>query len=773
MSDSRFWVRRYLAEGWSVIPIPRGEKGPRVPGWQNTAFTEEDFGADDNIGVRLGEPSGHLIDIDLDAPEAVAAARVLLIQSQRVSGHEVKPASHYWFICPGLKSTRYTAPDGSVLVEIRSTGGQTVLPPSLHPGGFPYQWEQERDPMKVEAGALVQSVKLVATAALVGRFWPKGARHEAAGALAGFLAVSKVDPTAIERLVKVAAELAKDEEASDRARFAGDTARKAQASPDNPHTGATRLAELIGDEPVKRLRSWFGVRSDSAVDELNATYFQVRVGSEELIGHEDDDRVIFQTPAACRVRFANQLVVAGEKKNGDDVLRSKFDVWYTAARRRGYRAIAFAPPGYDPAVVAHYDPARDFNLWRGFRVQPDPGPQPETRCARYLAHTRDVICAGNPEIYGYVLDWMANLVQHPGRQGETAIALKGQMGAGKGMWVRWLLKLFGEHGIQIDKATHLTGKFNAQLSAKILVFGDEAIWAGNMQERGALKRLITEPTLTIERKGIDPVDEPNFIHLITATNEDWSVPAELRERRWLPLLVSDSVAQDHGYFEKLKDEQDNGGLPALLAFLLQRTITRNLRRVPKTAEMIEQQDLTKDRFERFVLDALWRGTAITPRSRVLNGHKGCHAWSVFLSTDDWFADYRETTRDDRLSLKQFSMRVSKLLPAEWRGREQGRDGARGYHLGSLDAARRFYDRATLGPEQRHDWPAEDDGLPFAQLDPVSQHRRSEAAAVHVFALPEPLEPGQTFEITPLGRQESGRPVYLVRALDSEPEEGAR
>jgi hypothetical protein len=81
MGDSRLWVRRYMVEGWSVVLIPRGEKGPRVPDWQNTTFKEEDFGAEDNIGVRLGDRSGGLVDVDPDAQGAIAAARVLLIQS--------------------------------------------------------------------------------------------------------------------------------------------------------------------------------------------------------------------------------------------------------------------------------------------------------------------------------------------------------------------------------------------------------------------------------------------------------------------------------------------------------------------------------------------------------------------------------------------------------------------------------------------------------------------------------------------------------------------
>lgn len=653
-SDSRFWVRRYLAEGWSVLPIPKGEKGPRVPNWQHTTFTEADFAEDDNIGVRLGEPSGNLIDIDLDAPEAVAAARVLLIQSQRVHGRPGKPASHYWFKCAGLKSTRYTAPDGSVLVEIRSTGGQTVLPPSTHPSGEVLAWEQERDPMLIESGPLVQSVKLVATAALVARFWPKGARHEAAGALAGFLAVSKVDPIAIERLVKVAAELAKDEEASDRARFAGDTARKAQASPDNPHTGATKLAELIGDDPVKRLRSWFGIKSDGAVQELNNSLFWVRVGTDELAGNETAGGVVFQTAAALRLRYANQLVVAGEKKNGDDILKSKFDVWLSSSHRRQFETIGFFPPPLKADDTI-------YNLWRGFAVEPDPKPQPELRCARYLEHVRAVTCGGDAEIAEYVFDWMADCVQNPGRPGAVAIAMRGAAGAGKGFTARELGALFGRHFIQLDRTEHLTGKFNAHLSGKVIVFADEAIWAGSKHDLGPLKRLITEPTLTIERKGIDATDEANCIHLITATNEGWSVPAMMRERRWLVLDVLSTVAQNHAYFNALKFQQEHGGREALLAWLKARSITRNLLQAPKTGALLEQTIRSATALQQWWFEKLSNGIVF------VDGINTDGAWPEFLSflnAENDYHDYCHAYNARPLASRAFKQEWSELLPGD-------------------------------------------------------------------------------------------------------------
>jgi hypothetical protein len=39
----------------------------------------------------------------------------------------------------------------------------------------------------------------------------------------------------------------------------------------------------------------------------------------------------------------------------------------------------------------------------------------------------------------------------------------------------------------------------------MLLFADEAFWAGDRKGEGALKRMVTEPTLFIEQKGIDPI----------------------------------------------------------------------------------------------------------------------------------------------------------------------------------------------------------------------------------------------------------------------------
>ena len=61
----------------------------------------------------------------------------------------------------------------------------------------------------------------------------------------------------------------------------------------------------------------------------------------------------------------------------------------------------------------------------------------------------------------------------------------------------------------------------------MVVFADEAFGVEDRSSSGVLKMLITEPTIPIERKGLDVVQAKNVVHLIMASNDDWVIPAGL------------------------------------------------------------------------------------------------------------------------------------------------------------------------------------------------------------------------------------------------------
>jgi hypothetical protein len=139
MSDIRAVAKQYIESAWSVVPLNPGEKRASVK-WQSTTYKPSDFNDDSNIAVKMGDASNGLVDVDCDHPFAVAAAKELLPITGRVFRRSSKPSSHYLFVCPDIKTTQFTdvkATDGTsqMLVEIRSTNGYTMLPPSIHPSG--------------------------------------------------------------------------------------------------------------------------------------------------------------------------------------------------------------------------------------------------------------------------------------------------------------------------------------------------------------------------------------------------------------------------------------------------------------------------------------------------------------------------------------------------------------------------------------------------------------------------------------------------------------
>jgi hypothetical protein len=87
----------YIARGWSPILIPHREKGPLIDAWQDMRVNAETAagyfnGAKQNVGIILGKASGGLTDLDLDCPEAIAAAPYILPRTA-VFGRPTKPAA--------------------------------------------------------------------------------------------------------------------------------------------------------------------------------------------------------------------------------------------------------------------------------------------------------------------------------------------------------------------------------------------------------------------------------------------------------------------------------------------------------------------------------------------------------------------------------------------------------------------------------------------------------------------------------------------------------
>jgi hypothetical protein len=194
-----------------VVPIPHRSKRPILEGWESLSLTTDELsehfnGKPQNVGLLLGKPSGGLIDVDQDAPEAVKIAGRFLPPTL-TSGRESSPHSHWWYVSPGAETVRYKDVTHEVLVEQRSTGCQTLVAPSIHPSGERVMWhETGLEVAEVEARELTRHVRELATATLIARHVPPaGGRHDFALALSGFLLrPGRLDETTVLKILQAA-----------------------------------------------------------------------------------------------------------------------------------------------------------------------------------------------------------------------------------------------------------------------------------------------------------------------------------------------------------------------------------------------------------------------------------------------------------------------------------------------------------------------------------------------------------------------------------------
>jgi hypothetical protein len=372
----------------------------------------------------------------------------------------------------------------------------------------------------------------------------------------------------------------------------------------------------------------------AVIDELNARYMVVNENGKAMVYEPGYD------PILCRNRFdrisfedfqrlyLNRLVQVSIDEKGNPQFKTYAQVWLRHRRRRQYiGGVRFDPSGATPEPDV-------LNLWKGFTVSPKAGDW-----ALMRSHVFSIICDSDPVRFDYLMGWMARLVQRPAEQGEVAVVMKGGEGTGKGTLAKALLKIVGQHGLAISNAKHLVGNFNGHLRDAILLFADEAFFAGDKVHIGALKSIITEPYLTVEAKFQNAVQTPNFLHVIMASNEEWVVPAALDARRFFVLEVAEAAKSNHAYFADIWTQMEGGGYAAMLHDLLAYDLTTfNVRAVPVTEGLHRQRERSLGTTEAWWKDCLERGYVFKSK---LGLEDFFAKWMVEVSTELLFASYSD------------------------------------------------------------------------------------------------------------------------------------
>jgi uncharacterized protein DUF5906 len=177
-----------------------------------------------------------------------------------------------------------------------------------------------------------------------------------------------------------------------------------------------------------------------------------------------------------------------------------------------------------------------------------------------------------------ILDWLADIVQHPRRKPGTVIAIIGKPYSGKTKLWEYVGRMlacplyYSTSGIE-----GITNKFNADTEGALLIFIDEAAAEDFKRHLPLFKVLVTGATRRIERKGFDPFAIESIIRLSLASEHPPVLLSDEGMRRRCPLLaMSDRFTNDDAFWKRYIDEMNGDGPGRLLAHLLVRKIKSSL-----------------------------------------------------------------------------------------------------------------------------------------------------------------------------------------------------
>jgi hypothetical protein len=379
----------------------------------------------------------------------------------------------------------------------------------------------------------------------------------------------------------------------------------------------THLSEVKKSRAEQLEQGWQG-RLEDHVKEFNINHAVVMVGGKTRIMRKTskefdiDDREGFEylSPFEMESLYSNTIIQTGlityQNGNIKPVYANHFKAWFTHQNSDVYRnGVLFRPKGGAPEGV--------FNTWQGFGVT-------ELKTCdweRIRGHIDGVVCDHNAELIDYFYNWIAFTFQHPEKPVRSALVLRGKKGSGKGIIGHFLRKLWGRHGLYITQAEQITGKFNGHLADICFLFADEAFFSGDKKHQSTLKGLVTDPVMMIERKGLEAVQQPNYLKLFMVTNEDWAVPSSADERRWGVFDVSDAMTKHSKYFKDLNHSiKDKKVQASFLADMMARDVSQwRPNEIPESCGLMDQRVHSLDSMGEWLMNSLklgnWDGFSFT------------------------------------------------------------------------------------------------------------------------------------------------------------------
>jgi hypothetical protein len=367
-----------------------------------------------------------------------------------------------------------------------------------------------------------------------------------------------------------------------------------------------------------------------------------------------------------------------------DVKKTIADFW-THPKTHMYTNIAFAPWATPPTTL---------NYWVGSLVKPVQGDWEVIK-----VHIKNVICNGDLELYEYLLNYLAHMIQYPEDKPGVMVVLLGKQGTGKGLFFEILKRIWPRSTLLVSDIQQVVGQFNAALERNYVIIMDEALFSGDRRSQDRMKSLITEKSCHVEQK-YQPSRTIDSVHrFFASSNHDQFAHIEADDRRYLFFRVSAKHQGNHFYFERLSKAIDSDTVIAAMAFELKnRNITGfNVRQRPITNEHNKQKLMSLEGFDRYWFEVLTAGR-LSYSTYLGTSQENYWTDSEFVATTallDFFQKHdKYSQKFKQTNSKDISDAISRLCPSAKKDRQaSNRAIKRGFLLPDLSIARQEFEHA--------------------------------------------------------------------------------
>ncbi|KAA6376855.1 MAG: hypothetical protein EZS28_027619, partial [Streblomastix strix] len=201
----------------------------------------------------------------------------------------------------------------------------------------------------------------------------------------------------------------------------------------------------------------------------------------------------------------------------------------------------------------------------------------------YFDLIKETIAAGDERVYEYILNWMAWLIQNPGKKSRAAIVIQGRQGIGKNRFTDVIAELTSRYSCSnITNIDEFTGRFNSVVENKMFAVLNEMMNYNDSKKGVAtvMKSIISDLTIRINEKNQPRRTAENVMNIIYVTNADMPVQLDTDDRRHLVCTcktvhqVSEEHKEDVEYFNELSQSYTQEFYENLMTFLLERDISQ-------------------------------------------------------------------------------------------------------------------------------------------------------------------------------------------------------